>query len=38
MLEKIKQSCGITCILVKMPFNMAIFDANAADRIIDQFP
>jgi hypothetical protein len=38
ILEKIKQSSGITCILVKMPFNMAIFDANAADKIIDQFP
>jgi hypothetical protein len=38
ILEKIKQSCGITCILVKMPFNMAIFDVNAADGIIDQFP
>lgn len=38
ILEKIKESCGITCILVKMPFNMAIFDSNAADKIIDQFP
>ncbi len=38
ILDKIKQSAGITCILVKMPFNMAIFDANAADNIIDQFP
>ena len=38
ILEKIKESSGITCILVKMPFNMAIFDANAADKIIDQFP
>ena len=38
ILEKIKQSCGITCILVKMPFNMAIFDTNAADKIIDQLP
>ena len=38
ILEKIKQSSGITCILVRMPFNMAIFDANAADKIIDQFP
>ncbi|PKM69584.1 MAG: carboxymethylenebutenolidase, partial [Firmicutes bacterium HGW-Firmicutes-18] len=28
----------ITCILVKMPFNMAIFNSNAAERIIDQFP
>ena len=38
LLEKIKQSSNVTCILVKMPFNMAIFDANAADTIIDQFP
>lgn len=38
ILEKIKQRCGITCILVKMPFNMAIFDTNAADEIINQFP
>ncbi|MGD9676954.1 MAG: alpha/beta fold hydrolase [Vulcanibacillus sp.] len=38
ILEKIKQNLGITCILVKMPFNMAIFDTNAADKIIDQFP
>jgi len=38
ILEMIKESSGITCILVKMPFNMAIFDAKAANRIIDQFP
>jgi hypothetical protein len=38
LLEKIKQTSNVTCILVKMPFNMAIFDANAADAIIDQFP
>jgi hypothetical protein len=38
ILDKIKQSCGITCILVKMPFNMAIFNVNAADQIIGQFP
>ena len=38
ILEKIRKNCGITCILVKMPFNMAIFDKNAADKIISQFP
>ena len=38
ILKKITQSSGITCILVKMPFNMAIFDVNAAAKIIDQFP
>jgi len=38
ILEKIKQNSGIVCILVKMPFNLAVFDVNAADGIIDQFP
>ena len=38
LLEKIKDNTGITCIVVKMPFNMAIFDADAADSIIAQFP
>ena len=38
ILEKIKQNCGITCILIKMPFNMAIFDVNAADKTIEKFP
>jgi hypothetical protein len=38
ILEKIRASCGITCILVKMPFNLAVFDANAADKIYSQFP
>jgi hypothetical protein len=37
ILEKISQRCGITCILVEMPFNMAIFDADAAEPIIGQF-
>jgi hypothetical protein len=38
ILEKLTQRSGITCILVKMPFNMAIFNANAADEIVGQFP
>ena len=38
ILAKIADSCGITCILVKMPLNMAIFDADAADEIIERFP
>lgn len=38
ILEKIKDQSGITCILVKMPFNMAIFNSNAADKIIRQYP
>lgn len=29
---------GILCVLVKMPFNLAVFDINAADGIQEQFP
>ena len=28
----------ILCILVKMPFNLAVFDINAADGIIEKYP
>ncbi len=37
MLDQIRQT-GVTCILVHMPFHMAIFDSNAADDVIEQFP
>ena len=37
LLDQIQQT-GITCILVHMPFNMAIFDSNAAEEIMPQFP
>lgn len=29
---------GILCILVKMPFNLAVLDVNAADGLCDDFP
>ena len=29
---------GITCVLMKMPFNLAVFDVNAADRAIQSLP
>lgn len=38
ILEKIRQECGITCVLVKMPLHMAIFDPNAADDAMRQVP
>lgn len=38
LLNSIRDRCGITCVLVKMPFNMAIFNANAADAVMDRFP
>lgn len=31
-------SKGILCVLVKMPFNLAVFDINAAEGIQEQFP
>ena len=37
LLEQIRQ-LGVTCILVHMPFHMAIFDADAAEDVIAQFP
>lgn len=37
LLDQIRQT-GVTCILVDMPFHMAIFDLNAAQDVIAQFP
>lgn len=37
ILDQIKEETNISCFLVKMPFNMAIFDANRADAIIEQY-
>jgi len=38
MMEKITTQTGITTILVKMPFNLAVFGASKADQVIEQFP
>ena len=37
LLDQIRQT-GVTCILVHMPFHMAIFDADAAEKVMEQFP
>lgn len=37
LLEKLSQS-GITCVLVKMPFNLAVFEPNAADQVYAKLP
>ena len=37
LLDQIRQ-LGVTCILVHMPFHMAIFDSNAAEKVMEQFP
>lgn len=37
LLDQIRKT-GVTCILVHMPFNMAIFAADAAENVISQFP
>ncbi len=37
ILEKLRQN-GITCVLVEMPFNMAIFNSNAANKVFEELP
>lgn len=37
LLDQLRQT-GLTCILVEMPFRMAIFDANAAEKVMEAFP
>ena len=37
LLRRISQE-GITCVLVRMPFNLAVFDVNAADRVYETLP
>ena len=37
LLDQLSQR-GYTCILVKMPFNLAVFGINAADKVFDRFP
>ena len=38
LLQAISQTSNINVILVKMPFNLAIFDSGAADNIMKQYP
>lgn len=37
LLDQLRQT-GLTCILVEMPFRLAIFDVNAAEDVMAQFP
>ena len=37
LLNQLRQT-GLTCILVEMPFHLAIFDVNAAEDVMSQFP
>lgn len=37
ILEQLQEK-GITCVLVEMPFNMAIFNPNAADNVFELLP
>jgi len=37
LLNKLSEH-GITCVLLKMPFNLAVFDINAADRVYQKLP
>jgi len=37
LLDRLRQA-GLTCILVEMPFHLAIFDVNAAEDVMARFP
>lgn len=37
LLDQLRQT-GLTCVLVEMPFHLAIFDVNAAKDVMAQFP
>ena len=37
LLDRLRQT-GLTCILAEMPFHLAIFDVNAAEDVMAQFP
>ena len=37
LLDQLRQT-GLTCILVEMPFHLAIFGVNAAEEVMAQFP
>ena len=37
LLDQLRQT-GLTCVLVEMPFRLAIFDADAAEDVMAQFP
>lgn len=37
LMQELKER-GVLCIIVKMPFNLAVLDVNAADGIIAQYP
>ena len=37
LLDQLRRT-GLTCILVEMPFHLAIFDADAAEDVMEQFP
>ena len=37
LLDQLRQT-GLTCILVEMPFHLAIFDVNAEEDVLSQFP
>lgn len=38
LLDAIRQRTGLTCVLVEMPFHLAILDADAAQTVMETFP
>ena len=37
LMEKLAEK-GVLCVILKMPFNLAVLDANAADGVADDYP
>lgn len=37
-LMEVLASEGIMCVLIEMPFNLAVFDVNAAEGIVEEYP
>ncbi len=38
LMQALQEELGLTCIIVEMPFNVAFFDTNAGDKILENFP
>ena len=38
LLIKLQEKLNMTCVMVEMPFNIAVFNSNAGNKILKQFP
>ncbi len=38
LMQALQEQLDLTCVIVEMPFNIAFFDTNAGDKILEKFP